>query len=133
MLQKYLIGVDLGTSATKAALYQIDGKLIAHVSPEVRPGDDELTTLMLSDMDRWIMDQLTSSVAVGKDRERAPRGERGVSVLEGFAEPQSEAAHITMPATNTPDTSPMNAASPSGPAPWLVGAMASINWSPTIM
>ncbi len=29
MAKKYLIGVDLGTSATKAALYSIDGKLIA--------------------------------------------------------------------------------------------------------
>ena len=35
MQQKYLIGVDLGTSATKAALYQIDGKLIAQAAVEV--------------------------------------------------------------------------------------------------
>jgi xylulokinase len=35
MPQKYLIGVDLGTSATKAALYQIDGKLIAQAAVEV--------------------------------------------------------------------------------------------------
>ncbi|HSK86819.1 MAG TPA: FGGY family carbohydrate kinase [Anaerolineales bacterium] len=43
MQKKYLIGVDLGTSATKAALYQIDGKLVAEASQEVplyypRPG-----------------------------------------------------------------------------------------------
>jgi xylulokinase len=41
--KKYLIGVDLGTSSTKAALYQIDGKLISEASVEVplfypRPG-----------------------------------------------------------------------------------------------
>ena len=35
MQKKYLIGVDLGTSATKAALYQIDGKLISDASAEV--------------------------------------------------------------------------------------------------
>jgi len=35
MAQKHLIGVDLGTSATKAALYQIDGKLIAQAAVEV--------------------------------------------------------------------------------------------------
>jgi xylulokinase len=35
MQKKYLIGVDLGTSGTKAALYQIDGKLIAESSVEV--------------------------------------------------------------------------------------------------
>ena len=35
MPQKYLIGVDLGTSATKAALYQINGELIAQVAVEV--------------------------------------------------------------------------------------------------
>ncbi len=35
MTKKYLIGVDLGTSATKAALYQIDGKKIAESSLEV--------------------------------------------------------------------------------------------------
>jgi xylulokinase len=35
MQKKHLIGVDLGTSATKAALYQIDGKLIAEASLEV--------------------------------------------------------------------------------------------------
>jgi xylulokinase len=43
MSQKYLIGVDLGTSATKAALYRPDGTLIAQASSEVplyypRPG-----------------------------------------------------------------------------------------------
>jgi xylulokinase len=43
MKQRYLIGVDLGTSGTKAALYQIDGKLIAEASVEIplhhpRPG-----------------------------------------------------------------------------------------------
>src|SRR5512135_922705 len=43
MAQKYLIGVDLGTSATKAALYHVDGGLIAEASAEVplyypRPG-----------------------------------------------------------------------------------------------
>ena len=41
--QKYLIGVDLGTSATKAALYRSDGAQIAEASQEVplyypRPG-----------------------------------------------------------------------------------------------
>jgi xylulokinase len=35
MPKKYLMGVDLGTSATKAALYQIDGKLISEASVEV--------------------------------------------------------------------------------------------------
>ena len=35
MKKKYLIGVDLGTSGTKAALYQIDGKKIADASVEV--------------------------------------------------------------------------------------------------
>ena len=35
MQKKYLIGVDLGTSGTKAALYQIDGKLISDASMEV--------------------------------------------------------------------------------------------------
>ena len=35
MQGKYLIGVDLGTSGTKAALYQIDGKLISDASVEV--------------------------------------------------------------------------------------------------
>ncbi len=35
MPKKYLIGVDLGTSATKAALYQINGKLISEASVEV--------------------------------------------------------------------------------------------------
>ncbi|MGB7877077.1 MAG: FGGY family carbohydrate kinase [Anaerolineales bacterium] len=35
MQGKYFIGVDLGTSGTKAALYQIDGKLIADASVEV--------------------------------------------------------------------------------------------------
>ena len=35
MQKRYLIGVDLGTSATKAALYQIDGKLISDASVEV--------------------------------------------------------------------------------------------------
>lgn len=43
MQKKYLIGVDLGTSGTKAALYQIDGKLVSEASVEVplfypRPG-----------------------------------------------------------------------------------------------
>ncbi len=43
MHKKYLIGVDLGTSGTKAALYQVDGKLISQASVEVpiyypRPG-----------------------------------------------------------------------------------------------
>jgi xylulokinase len=33
--KRYLIGVDLGTSSTKAALYQIDGKLISEASVEV--------------------------------------------------------------------------------------------------
>ncbi len=35
MAKKYLIGVDLGTSGTKAALYQIDGHKIAEASVEV--------------------------------------------------------------------------------------------------
>ena len=35
MEKKYLIGVDLGTSGTKAALYQIDGTLISEASVEV--------------------------------------------------------------------------------------------------
>lgn len=35
MEQKYLIGVDLGTSGTKAALYRIDGRLVAQASVEV--------------------------------------------------------------------------------------------------
>jgi xylulokinase len=35
MKKKYLIGVDLGTSGTKAALYQVDGKLISDASVEV--------------------------------------------------------------------------------------------------
>jgi len=35
MHQKYLIGVDLGTSGTKAVLYQVDGKLISEASVEV--------------------------------------------------------------------------------------------------
>jgi xylulokinase len=35
MQKKYLIGVDLGTSSTKAALYQIDGKLISDASVEI--------------------------------------------------------------------------------------------------
>jgi len=35
MQKRYLIGVDLGTSGTKAALYQIDGKLISDASVEV--------------------------------------------------------------------------------------------------
>jgi molecular chaperone DnaK (HSP70) len=45
MQKKYLIGVDLGTSGTKAALYQIDGKLVAEASqggpsllPQARSG-----------------------------------------------------------------------------------------------
>jgi xylulokinase len=35
MQNRYLIGVDLGTSGTKAALYQTDGKLISEASVEV--------------------------------------------------------------------------------------------------
>ena len=35
MQNRYLIGVDLGTSGTKAALYQIDGRLISEASVEV--------------------------------------------------------------------------------------------------
>lgn len=43
MGKKYLIGVDLGTSSTKAALYQIDGALVSEATIEVqiyypRPG-----------------------------------------------------------------------------------------------
>lgn len=45
-MKKYLIGVDLGTSSTKAALYQVDGTKIAEASIEVpiyypRPGTVE--------------------------------------------------------------------------------------------
>ena len=35
MTKKYLVGVDLGTSGTKAAIFQIDGKKIAESSVEV--------------------------------------------------------------------------------------------------
>jgi len=35
MQKKYLVGVDLGTSATKAAIYQIDGTLVAESMIEV--------------------------------------------------------------------------------------------------
>lgn len=35
MKQKFLIGVDLGTSGTKAALYNIDGRLMAEAAAEV--------------------------------------------------------------------------------------------------
>lgn len=35
MSDKYLIGVDLGTSATKAALYKIDGKMVAEANVDV--------------------------------------------------------------------------------------------------
>jgi xylulokinase len=35
MKLKYLIGVDLGTSGTKAALYRVDGTLVAEASQEV--------------------------------------------------------------------------------------------------
>jgi xylulokinase len=35
MKSKYLIGVDLGTSGTKAALYRVDGTLVAQASQEV--------------------------------------------------------------------------------------------------
>jgi xylulokinase len=35
MQTKYLLGVDLGTSGTKAALYQVDGKLISEAAVEV--------------------------------------------------------------------------------------------------
>jgi xylulokinase len=35
MHTKYLMGVDLGTSGTKAALYQVDGKLISEAAVEV--------------------------------------------------------------------------------------------------
>lgn len=43
MANQYLIGVDLGTSATKAALYRVDGGLVAEAGQEVpvyypRPG-----------------------------------------------------------------------------------------------
>lgn len=46
MQKKYLIGVDLGTSGTKAALYKIDGTLISDASVEVplfhpKPGSVE--------------------------------------------------------------------------------------------
>ena len=35
MNARYLIGVDLGTSATKAALYRPDGALLAQASADV--------------------------------------------------------------------------------------------------
>jgi len=35
MQKKYLMGIDLGTSSTKAALYQIDGALVSEASAEV--------------------------------------------------------------------------------------------------
>ncbi len=35
MAKNYLIGVDLGTSATKAALYRVDGRLVAEATAEV--------------------------------------------------------------------------------------------------
>jgi len=35
MTKKYLVGVDLGTSATKAALYQVDGTMIAESTTAV--------------------------------------------------------------------------------------------------
>ncbi len=35
MIRKFLIGVDLGTSSTKAALFQVDGRLVAESSMEV--------------------------------------------------------------------------------------------------
>ncbi|MFL7893927.1 MAG: xylulokinase [Anaerolineales bacterium] len=35
MSMKYLIGVDLGTSSTKAALFQIDGKMVAESAADV--------------------------------------------------------------------------------------------------
>ena len=35
MAKKYLIGVDLGTSATKSALYLKDGSLIAENTMEI--------------------------------------------------------------------------------------------------
>lgn len=43
MSQRYLLGIDLGTSATKAALYGVDGTLVAEATAEVpinylRPG-----------------------------------------------------------------------------------------------
>jgi len=35
MKQRYLIGVDLGTSGTKAALFHVDGAKVAEASAEV--------------------------------------------------------------------------------------------------
>ena len=35
MAGNYLLGVDLGTSSTKAALYTVDGTLVAEASAEV--------------------------------------------------------------------------------------------------
>jgi xylulokinase len=35
MAKKYLLGIDLGTSSTKAALYQTDGSLVAEATAEV--------------------------------------------------------------------------------------------------
>jgi len=34
--KKYLVGVDLGTSATKTAIYTIDGELVAESAVEVQ-------------------------------------------------------------------------------------------------
>ena len=47
--QQYLIGVDLGTSSTKAALYTTDGTLVAEAAADVpllypRPGVVEQDT-----------------------------------------------------------------------------------------
>ena len=46
---KYLVGVDLGTSSTKAALYRTDGTLVAEAAADVpllypRPGVVEQDT-----------------------------------------------------------------------------------------
>ena len=35
MANKYLVGVDLGTSATKAALYDAAGRLVAEATEDV--------------------------------------------------------------------------------------------------
>ena len=47
--QRYLVGVDLGTSSTKAALYTTDGTLVAEAAADVpllypRPGVVEQDT-----------------------------------------------------------------------------------------
>lgn len=58
MTKKYLIGVDLGTSGTKAALYQVDGKKCAEASTDVplyypKPGMVEQDNLDFFNTAAW--------------------------------------------------------------------------------